>query len=396
MNDMSNFLGKVKFDKEQTSSGSGHNAVVIPMVKKSRQNRQQIPDTAQSHLSANPGPNSPQVKTEFIPVHSRALLVEKNVEERHAWRQVLLQSADFCVDVIEAANGAEALNLAVHQNFDCILLGYQLPDMSAMEFLSRLTELRDGLYQPVLKLIAPEKTGLLEEAIDGGEHDFLIMDNDGHYLKLLPIMFHGILEHHSLWHEKQQLEAMYRGLIEHIPAVTYIASPRNENRLLYISPQIERLGYHGDSWLSDPNMRFQCIYEEDRAAVKQAFANCCASGEIFRCKYRILSGSGKLHWFLDEARAIKSHNGQAGVFQGVMLDITEMTLMETELQAHRYFLEQRVKDHTEHLAKRIAILESCNNELCNLLDKAHITCNELRKLANQAPPGGYPLWRGRQ
>lgn len=47
--------------------------------------------------------------------------------------------------------------------------------------------------------------------------------------------------------------------------------------------------------------------------------------------------------------------------------LLEMKKMAAELNEHRYYLEQKVAQSTEHLQKRIALLESCNATLCGKL-----------------------------
>lgn len=45
----------------------------------------------------------------------------------------------------------------------------------------------------------------------------------------------------------------------------------------------------------------------------------------------------------------------------------DMKKMKAELNEHRYFLERNVERETEHLLKRIALLESCNATLSGKL-----------------------------
>lgn len=47
--------------------------------------------------------------------------------------------------------------------------------------------------------------------------------------------------------------------------------------------------------------------------------------------------------------------------------LLEMKKMTVELNEHRYYLEQKVAQRTEHLQKRIALLEACNTTLCGKL-----------------------------
>lgn len=59
-----------------------------------------------------------------------------------------------------------------------------------------------------------------------------------------------------------------------------------------------------------------------------------------------------------------------------MLDIRKM---KAELNEHRYHLEQNVERRTEHLLKRIALLESCNTTLSGKLALAHKEITALRQ-----------------
>lgn len=55
----------------------------------------------------------------------------------------------------------------------------------------------------------------------------------------------------------------------------------------------------------------------------------------------------------------------------------EMKELKSELNEHRYYLEQNVARRTESLTRRIALLESCNTTLCG---KLALTSKELAAL----------------
>ncbi len=300
------------------------------------------------------------------------------------WRQICRSSLqkfdDFAIDLLEAGSGEGGLMLASREKLDCILFDHQLPDMNYAQFLDGLTELFGTSLPPILNLVEPRQTNQAIGAINHGLSDYLVKDGDGHFSKLLPAVIQRMMNRRRIDQEKQQFETVYRALVEHIPAITYVASIRNRNHLLYVSPQLEQLGYSSESWLNQPELRFRCIHNEDRSSVEQAFAYGFESREKVCCEYRLTTRSGELRWVHDEVRVVKDQYGNAMFFQGIILDITNMKAMQSELQVHRYFLDQRVQTHTEQLEKRIAILESCNSELCNQLEKEHKTCNELRKI----------------
>lgn len=62
--------------------------------------------------------------------------------------------------------------------------------------------------------------------------------------------------------------------------------------------------------------------------------------------------------------------------------------MRAELHEHRYYLEQKVEQRTEHLLKRIASLEACNATLCDKLAAAQQELAMLRQaaIADQVVP----------
>ncbi len=57
-----------------------------------------------------------------------------------------------------------------------------------------------------------------------------------------------------------------------------------------------------------------------------------------------------------------------------------MKTMKAELYEHRYYFERNVERRTEHLLKRIALLESCNAALC---DRLAVAQKELAALKHQ-------------
>lgn len=69
--------------------------------------------------------------------------------------------------------------------------------------------------------------------------------------------------------------------------------------------------------------------------------------------------------------------------RGAMLDVKKM---KAELHEHRYYLERNVERRTEHLLKRVAVLESCNATLCDKLALAQKEAAALKQqLAHPLP-----------
>jgi PAS domain S-box-containing protein len=131
--------------------------------------------------------------------------------------------------------------------------------------------------------------------------------------------------------ERIEWEAQFRRLIEHIPAITYIAALDAQSSTIYTSPQIERvLGFTQAEWMADHTLWLKQIHPADRALVLGALARSQA-GEPAPCEYRMLTHEGRVVWFRDESALLREADGQPLYLYGVMLDITERRQLEDEL-----------------------------------------------------------------
>ncbi|HTR44447.1 MAG TPA: PAS domain-containing protein [Thermodesulfovibrionales bacterium] len=118
--------------------------------------------------------------------------------------------------------------------------------------------------------------------------------------------------------------AMYCALVEHVPAVVYIAALDVQTTPVFISPQIRTLlgflpheFYGTDLWL-------QLIYPEDRQKVIDARANTRTSLSGLALEYRVFAKDGGVLWFRDRAEVLRDHKGNPLCLQGVVLDITDL------------------------------------------------------------------------
>ena len=129
-----------------------------------------------------------------------------------------------------------------------------------------------------------------------------------------------------------QTEAKYRALVEQIPAVTYIATPDEVGKTLYMSPQVEAmLGFSSAEWIADPELWLRQIHPEDLQRVLNELTHSHASGEPFRSEYRLFARDGRVTWVHNEARLVLDETGQAQFLEGVLLDITERKQLEQEM-----------------------------------------------------------------
>ncbi|MFY9949607.1 MAG: PAS domain S-box protein [Candidatus Sulfotelmatobacter sp.] len=131
-------------------------------------------------------------------------------------------------------------------------------------------------------------------------------------------------------------DAIYRALVEQIPAVIFMAQLDRGIGEAYVSPQIEAsLGFSQEEWLEDPIRWYQQIHPDDKQRWSVEAAHMFLSGTPLRSAYRVIARDGTVVWFHCEAKMIRKKNGRPWFIHGIGFDITELKQIEEELQQER-------------------------------------------------------------
>ncbi|HMJ35824.1 MAG TPA: EAL domain-containing protein [Baekduia sp.] len=132
-------------------------------------------------------------------------------------------------------------------------------------------------------------------------------------------------------------EARYRGLVEHVPAVTYVAAWDEHATLTYVSPQIETLlGWPPDAFLADQDLWYRCVHPDDLGRVRAIEVASFASGERIDTEFRMRTRDGRELWVRDKEAVIRGADGKPLFSQGVLVDVTPVRQTETALQDERH------------------------------------------------------------
>jgi DNA-binding response OmpR family regulator len=317
----------------------------------------------------------------------RVLLAGKEQHERQCMCNALLQNLNFPVEYIEACCGDAALRIGSRESINLIIFSSDIADMDGLEFLGRLNKQCGQLKIPVIEILSSEAARKGVQVMRMGAHDYLLKDFDGHHFELLPILVSRIYLEQQEISALRQKASIHRTIADSISAVTYQLSLQGGTHDIHISRQISELGLSADKWGNDAELHHQLCHDADRPIVKAALEHSYKTGEIFQCEYRIKTAMGVLRWFHDKAKVIMDKYGRPAFLQGVMTDISGMKSMESELRHYREMLDKMVKDRTEFLDRRLAILETCNSTLCENYHKMHLMYLDLWHKA-QAGEGG--------
>ena len=139
-------------------------------------------------------------------------------------------------------------------------------------------------------------------------------------------------------------EALYRTLVEQLPAVTYLDSADNEASL-YLSPNAAQILGHPNELLATPAGWYSLVHPEDRAEYMAASARCVEEDTPFRGTYRGVRADGRVIWLREHEDIVRNAEGKAQFRHGLVLDITAEIEMHSQLRR----AEQLYRDLVEQL-----------------------------------------------
>ncbi|MGH2634900.1 MAG: PAS domain-containing protein [Actinomycetota bacterium] len=117
-------------------------------------------------------------------------------------------------------------------------------------------------------------------------------------------------------------EALYRSLIEQVPAVVYVDSNDRNHETLYVSPQSEAvLGRRPDEFLADRDLRRRCIHPGDLDRVVREWSDAIQRQDRFESEYRWRRPDGTVLWVRDGSVLVRNGDGRPLFWQGVIHDI---------------------------------------------------------------------------
>jgi diguanylate cyclase (GGDEF)-like protein/PAS domain S-box-containing protein len=321
----------------------------------------------------------------FKESNKRLLLVDDDRFDRLACKQALTHNQNFNCLFIEAETGLQGLELARTEQPDCILLDYQLPDLNCEEFLSKLADGLGKLPIPVVMMADSINPSIMADALKMGVTDYVVKGWNWESLQWLSgTVFHILRERQAVkdreeaFVRQREAEEKYRKLVEQIPAITYIASLEIPGKLLYISPQIQQLGFTDEYWLNDAHGLLKQVHPDDLSITIEAYSHTYEYHAPLRCEYRLIASNGTSRWFLEEANILRGQQGESLFLQGILVDITKSKETEQELYYHRQHLEELVAERTLQLEKQCASLKSAKDNLDSAFSGLRQTNSDLR------------------
>jgi PAS domain S-box-containing protein len=254
------------------------------------------------------------------------LNVDNNENARSA-KSRTLALAGF--QVLEAADGSEALVQVRELKPDLVLLDMKLPDLSGLEVCRRIKQDPATASTLVLQTSA----SLIESydkvrGLDGGADNYLAAPVEP---QELIANVSALLRLRGVQHELRENEERFRQLAENIADVFWIFDP-GEGRLLYVSPAYERLwGCDSQALQANSHAWLDSVHPEDRADVGAAF-DALLRFEDYEQEYRLLMPDGSERWIRDRGFPVQDEQGHNYRVTRISQDITAQKRAEQALQ----------------------------------------------------------------
>lgn len=128
----------------------------------------------------------------------------------------------------------------------------------------------------------------------------------------------------------EERAALFRGLVELLPATTYVAAP-DSLRPWFVSPRVAKLvGYEPRELLRADTYWTGIVHPEDSEPVRQEIREKLGADGSFRVEYRVRHRSGSLVWIQDEG-TLQRPSGSWTAVVGVLTDVTVRKKLEEQL-----------------------------------------------------------------
>ena len=169
-----------------------------------------------------------------------------------------------------------------------------------------------------------------------------------------------------------------------------------ENSALFNEMWATLLGYTMDEVGPSSYELWKSLGHPDDVPRIEALLQQCATGQMldYSGEFRMRHKDGHWVWILDRGR-VMTHDAEGRPLEmfGTHTDITELKIVEAELEKHREHLEEQVQERTEKLRKTINLMAGRENRMAELKRAIRKLRTQLEE-AGMNPVAGDPMKEG--
>lgn len=244
-------------------------------------------------------------------------------------------------------------------NYEILLIDYDLPDKNGLELVKELQYL--GVYLPTIMVTGAGNELVAVESMKIGIGDYVVKDEKGNYLKLIPSLIERLFEQQNMRQKKENAEKALISSEEKFRTMADFTYDWEEWRMPdghyeYISPSCERLsGYTQQEFYDNPGLILKIVAPEDRDRLREYgkynFINADAPPSYI--EFRIICKNGQKRWIGRTCQSIINPAGEWLGRRSSNRDITQQKQAEEQLKKlsiydvltgfyNRYYYEQEL------------------------------------------------------
>jgi PAS domain S-box-containing protein len=303
----------------------------------------------------------------------RVLVVDDDRSIRNLLKALLTKAGYACS---EAENGQQALELALTELPDLMIVDWMMPEMDGIELIRNLRKTETGRAIYVLLLTGLDQEKDLVEGFAAGADDFMSKPLNANVLTARLLAGQRVVTlHREIKRDQTALQNFateFANLNQRLQ-VGYQRDVVNQKRMelalhggdlgmwdlhlptravVFSERGCAMAGYSPDEIKPDIEGWRSLAHPDDWPAINAALQS-HLKGETpgYECEHRIRHKDGHWVWILDRGRVVEwDAKGTPLRVVGTHMDITERKLAEAELEQHRNHLEELVFSRTAELA----------------------------------------------
>ncbi|MHC4322090.1 MAG: hybrid sensor histidine kinase/response regulator [Planctomycetota bacterium] len=263
---------------------------------------------------------------------SNILIIDDNDDHQILMEEALRQCVQEA-NIVFAGTGEECLLELSKENYDVVVIDFNLSDMDGLEVLRRVNYKEYNILAVMVTAFGDENVAV--EAMKLGALDYIVKSDD--YLKRLSSIILRVMQEPKLKKEKEKVEndlrmseLKYKTLIDNMLDVVFTAD--KELNIISINLAGQRVFEYSCEDIKGLNF-YDLIYEVDKEkmidCIKGSFAGNREFLEGF--EFRIKTGNGRIKDVQLNAKVDYDNNGNVTCFEGVVRDITGRKEFEQKL-----------------------------------------------------------------